>query len=196
VGQGIKKAIEEESHGRIEVIVDTTAGSIANARLIKEGKADIALIQNDIALRDSSVLRGIASLYTEVVQIVTRKELGITSINGLRDRKVSVGPKNSGTLSNAFTILGAFDIALKDTLYLSFGDAKDSLLAGTIHAAFITAGYPTPAIRYLEEARKINFVSMPNEMVRELRKNYPILYLQEFLVLITLNDIGIFLLLV
>ena len=73
----------------------TTAGSVANLRLISDGYIDLAIVQADLlsdaynatgAFTDKKYQKGykaVASLYTEACQIVVRNDSGITSVEDL-----------------------------------------------------------------------------------------------------------------
>ena len=120
----------------------STGASVANVNLLKEGKVDIAFIQNDIAyyastgtemFKDKKVesLKGLATLYPETVQIVTTKKTGIKTVADLKGKRVAVGAAGSGTEANARQILNIAGITYKDIKpqYLSFGDIADKLIA-------------------------------------------------------------------
>ena len=95
----------------------TTAGSVANLRLISDGYIDLAIVQADLlsdaynatgTFADKKYQKGykaVASLYTECCQIVVRKDSGITGIDDLINKTVSVGASESGTEKNAEQIL-------------------------------------------------------------------------------------------
>ena len=90
----------------------TTAGSVANLRLISDGYIDLAIVQADLlsdaynatgTFADKKYQKGykaVASLYTECCQIVVRKDSGITGIDDLINKTVSVGASESGTEKN------------------------------------------------------------------------------------------------
>ena len=94
-----------------------TAGSVANLRLISDGYIDLAIVQADLlsdaynatgTFADKKYQKGykaVASLYTECCQIVVRKDSGITGIDDLINKTVSVGASESGTEKNAEQIL-------------------------------------------------------------------------------------------
>ena len=118
----------------------STGASVANVNLLKEGKVDIAFIQNDIAyyaatgtemFKDKKVesLKGLATLYPETVQIVTTKKTGIKTVADLKGKRVAVGAAGSGTEANARQILNIAGITYKDIKpqYLSFGEAAQDL---------------------------------------------------------------------
>jgi len=182
LGKTFKKIIEKNNPD-IEIIILSTEGSIENAKLINSNSADIAFIQSDIAYYlyngermfkfPSQKISGIISLYTEAIQIIARKELNIEEISDLKGKIIAVGNKNSGTEFNSSAILSAVGIEYKDIneQFLSFTEAKKSLLNGKIDAAFITAGIPTPAITNMTD--NINLISIGLDTVTKLRKTYP-----------------------
>ena len=85
----------------------STGAAVANVNLLKEGKVEIAFLQNDIAyyavngtemFKDKKVpnIYGLATLYPETVQIVTLKKSGIKSIADFKGKKIAVGAACSG----------------------------------------------------------------------------------------------------
>ena len=85
----------------------STGASVANVNLLKEGKVDIAFIQNDIAyyavngaemFKDKKVgnLFGLATLYPETIQIVTTAKTGIKTVSGLTFYSISNGYVSPG----------------------------------------------------------------------------------------------------
>ena len=170
----------------ISISAESTGASVANINLIQEGKADLALIQNDIAFyaysgtemfagKKVDSLLGIATLYPEVIQIVATKRSGIQSIADLRGKKVAVGATGSGTEANARQILAAFGLKYSDLTpdYLAFGDAVNNLKDGHIDAAFLTSGLPTAAVTDLSSSHEIVIVPITGSQVDQLIKDYP-----------------------
>lgn len=182
IGLGIKESVENRNSD-IEVIVLSTEGSVENTKLLEADACQFAIIQSDIAQYfskgerifrfPSDKVKGVASLYTEPIQIVARKELGLERIQDLKGKRVAVGPKNSGTEFNSSIIISAYGIDYSDIdeCYLSFTEAKDSLLRGKIDVVFMTAGLPTPALS--EIASDITFISIRPDVIRHIRETYP-----------------------
>ncbi len=84
-------------------------------------EVELAIVQNDIASyayngqrqfegQPVKNMRGIATLYPEVIQIVVRRDAGIETIDDLRGKRVAVGAPGSGAEANAQQILNAFGI--------------------------------------------------------------------------------------
>src|SRR3954451_8818746 len=100
----------------IDANAETSGASAENMTTLKNGDAEIAFSQTDIAsyavngklmFENNKVdnVKAIATLYPETIQIVTTKESGITSVEDLKGKKVSVGAPGSGTVANAQQIL-------------------------------------------------------------------------------------------
>ena len=164
----------------------STGASVANINLIKDGKVEVALVQNDIAyyaangtemFKDKKVeaIQGIASLYNETIQIVTIEGKGIKTVADLKGKRVAVGALGSGTEANARQIMEIFGITYADIKpqYLSFGEAANGLKDGNIDVAFVTAGAPTAAIQDIAAQHKVALVSVPADKAEALIKKYP-----------------------
>ncbi len=170
----------------VEATAVTSGASVANARKLGSGEAELALLQNDIAyyayngvemFKDNPIknIRGIATLYPEVIQIVTLKDKGIKTIYDLKGKKVAVGAPGSGTAVDALQILEAAGINESNTHfeYLNFKEVADALKDGTIDAGFIVAGVPTSAVMELASVRDVYIVEVPDEIYEKLKEKYP-----------------------
>ncbi len=164
----------------------STGASVANINLLKDGKVELALVQNDIAyyaatgtemFKDKKVpvIQGIASLYNETIQIVTIEGKGIKTVADLKGKRVAVGALGSGTEANARQIMEIFGITYADIKpqYLSFGEAANGLKDGNIDVAFVTAGAPTAAIQDIAAQHKVALVGIPADKAEALIKKYP-----------------------
>ncbi|MDT8901764.1 TAXI family TRAP transporter solute-binding subunit [Anaeroselena agilis] len=164
----------------------STGASVANVNMLKDGKVDLALIQNDIAyyastgtemFKDKKVenFKGIATLYPETIQIVALEKSGIKTIADLKGKRVAVGARGSGTEANARQILEQYGITYNDikVQYLSFGEAASGLKDGNVDVAFVTAGFPTAAIQDIAVQNKVVLVPIEAAKADSLIKKYP-----------------------
>ena len=133
------KALEQslEKNAGCDVIIVETEGSGENAKLLSEGKVDLAIIQSGSRKVDDFSV--IAPLYPEVVHIVARNESSIQSIDGLKSHRVIIGPEGSGMQSSALRILKHYGIE-KNITTTSDVYFKDLLKHETIEAAIVTTG--------------------------------------------------------
>jgi TRAP transporter TAXI family solute receptor len=115
------------------------------------------------------VIRGVAVLYPEIIQIVVRADSGIRSLKDLEGKIVAVGAAGSGTAVEAEIILRVAGLWDKITpQYLDFRQAAESLKLGTVHSAFIVAGIPTAAVQELAATTPVNLVSIPQDLHSKL----------------------------
>ena len=161
----------------------STGASVANINLLKEGKVDIAFVQNDISYyavkglemfkgKEVKNLKALATLYPETIQIVTTAKTGVKTLADVKGKRVAVGAAGSGTEANARQILEAAGITYDDikVQYLSFGEAASALKDGNVDVAFVTAGFPTAAIQDLATQHDVVLLPVDAAMADKLIK--------------------------
>jgi len=158
MGCGIKRIIEDAYPNIVEVEVVETTGTIENLQLINNGQVDLALVQNDTAYYfshgqvmytlPSSKAMAVASLYTELIQILATRKSGIEHIDQLKGRRIRTGSPPED-IANSATIIFALDgweaSDLTD-VRCKFSEARQMLLSNQLDAAVVTAGIPTPLL--------------------------------------------------
>jgi len=181
LGTKLAEMLNKYSGGAITASASTSGASVANAQALAAGDTNLIFIQNDIAYyaykgiymfegKRVEVIRGVATLYPEIIQIVVRADSGIKSLEDLAGKVVAVGAAGSGTAVEAEIILRAAGLWDKITpQYLDFRQAAESIKLGTVHAAFIVAGIPTAAVQELAATTPVNLVSIPTELLEKLR---------------------------
>jgi TRAP transporter TAXI family solute receptor len=161
-------------------------GSVANVAAIAAGTAQSGFVQSDIAYwayngagiyngrPKVEVLRAIANLYPESVQIVVRKGSGIKSVRDLKGRKISLDEPGSGTLVDARLILQAFGMTEKDLQpqYFPAQRVADSLRDGTIDGFFSVSGYPQSSVADLAATVGIELVPIAGPEVDKLTSQF------------------------
>lgn len=163
----------------------TTGASAENLNLLADGKVEAAFVMSDAlsqALNGeasfSEPLEGIsqiATLYSNVVQIVARADAGIETIEDLKGKRVAVGDQGSGVELNARALLDGHGITYDDMQvdYLGYAEAADGLNAGRIDAAFLTSGLPNASVLELSETVDINIVKVEEENVLKIAEDHP-----------------------
>ncbi len=164
----------------------STGASVANINLLRDGKNEVIMVQNDICyyavnglemFKDKAFadIRGLVTLYNETCQVVTLAGKGINGIADLKGKRVAVGAAGSGAEANARQILEAAGLTYNDLTaqYLSFAEAANNLKDGNIDAAFLTAGHPTAAIQDIAASRKVALLSISPQIISALTAKYP-----------------------
>lgn len=167
----------------------STQGSVENVDSIADGRLESGLTQSDIAYwayngagiyrvkgRVES-LRAIANLYPESLHLVVRKDSGIRRVADLRGKRVSLGPKASGTRVDAAIVLEGHGLRADNIVphYLKPGPAGDRLRAGKLDAFFFVAGYPAAAIATLADETDIALVPISETAAMRIRMRFPFL---------------------
>ena len=146
--------------GSAEVL--TTAGSVANMRLLsgEERGADLAFVQGDTPTNGD--VRLVASLYSEVLHILLAKDAAseINTIFDLRGRRVALGEEDSGTRQLAQHILEHFRIEVGEDLALGPRATADALMSGTADAGFILTAIPSRLVAELAQKDAVRFLSL------------------------------------
>lgn len=156
-----KKLLEQD---KVEVTVLETLGSVENAKLIEEGRADIGFVQNGILKKEQlTKVESLASVYYEPLWVFYRNEgFEIDYIIQLISKKVAIGSIGSGTQDLAQTILNDNGINASNTTLLNIGSkkAKEQLLKGEIDAMFVVISPKSDIVKTLLEDPSINVLSI------------------------------------
>ncbi|WP_017755288.1 TAXI family TRAP transporter solute-binding subunit [Calidifontibacillus oryziterrae] len=170
----------------IQTNAEVSGASAENMTTLKDGNAEIAFSQTDIAsyakegklMFEGNVVdnvQAIGTLYPETIQIVTTAKSGIKSVEDLKGKTVSVGAPGSGVLANAQQVLEIHGLTFDDlkAQNLSFDESTGGIQDGSIDAAFITAGAPTGAVEGLAATEDVVIVPITQEKIDELIAKYP-----------------------
>jgi uncharacterized protein len=160
-----------------------TQGSVENLRLLEAGDGELAFSLGDTVSAawkgDSEAgfdapmkkLRGLAAIYRNYVQVVASESSGAKTLTELKGKRVSVGPKQSGTEINARAIFGAAGVSYTDfgrTDYLPFGQSANLIEKGDLDATMQSAGLGVNSIRHLSTAMPIRILAVPKDVVNKI----------------------------
>ena len=135
--------------------VQVTKGSIENLKLLESGDGELAFSLGDAvsaAWKGNAEagfrtpfgkLRGLAAIYHNYIQIVVSESSGVKTLLDLKGKRVSVGPKGSGTELNARAIFKAVGLTYADfalTDYRPFGQSAKMIEKGELDATLQSAG--------------------------------------------------------
>lgn len=175
----------------IEANSETSGASAENMTTLKNGDAEIAFTQTDIAsyAKEGKLMfegnavenvQAIGTLYPETIHIVTTADTGIKSVEDLKGKKVSIGAPGSGTAANAEQILEVHGLTLDDIEKqdLDFAESTEGIQDGAIDAAFVTAGSPAGAVEGLSATADVVIVPIAQDKIDALIEKYPY-YIQD-----------------
>ena len=160
-------------------------GENINALLTGQGEMAIAMADSVIQAVESfgayegkppaTSLRAMMGLWPNVCQIVTTEDSGIKAFTDMKGKRVGVGAPNSGVELNARMMFEAHGMTYADCKvdYLSYGEAIAQMRNGLCDVAFVTSGLGNATIMELGVSKKIAFVPVEGESLKNLITKYP-----------------------
>jgi TRAP transporter TAXI family solute receptor len=199
VGRAIADAYNQEAPPDKQITVCPSKGSLENVQKLSAHEATFALVQSDVAHAlwfnhpllkgddpcfpistalqdDSGQLQLITPLYSEVLHILIRPHLNVSSLADLRQRRVWIGGRQSGTFFTAERVLSAAGVRACDILEAESyknapgaADALKQLRTMRLDAVFYTGAVPTNAIQdAVEGSTEIRLLPLDYGLVKRL----------------------------
>lgn len=142
------------------VVTQSSAGSMANAKAVAEGRIDAGLVQADVAarayqgrgmrapLRD---LRTVTEFYIAKVHVVVRADSRITKIADLAGKRIAVGEAESGSDMAADALIEAYRLPVNRIKRFNVRRVKavEMLAKNEVDALITVENEPAPAITEL-----------------------------------------------
>lgn len=163
--------------------VQATKASVENLNLLEQGKGEIAFSLGDSVKAavegDQEAgfpgklekLRGLAAIYPNYIQIVATAESGITTLEDLKGKSLSVGAPASGTELNARAIFAAAGMSYDDigrVEYLPFAESVELMKNRQLDATLQSAGLGVASIRDLAATVPISVVAVDPAIVEKI----------------------------
>ena len=177
--QKYKELLEVEE---INLSIITTEGSIEAQKKLLNHEVDFAFVQSGTEDENISVLANIAY---EPIWIFHRDK-NLTSFDGLKNKRVSIGNHNSGTLPIAKELLKTSNINNTncELLHLSTNEALKAFKEKKIDVLFYVASYPAKLVSELMLKPNIYLLDFPKAIAYRQYflkegKDYQVLNLQK-----------------
>ncbi len=178
-GGGVAEIWSKHVDG-VKAVAEVTGASVENIKLAHKGETVIGLVMGDVAMaayngtdafqdKKQNVL-ALATMYPNLLQVVTLKDSGITNIEQVKGRNISTGSPGSGTNFMAEAVLKALDIPLdsyKDSR-LSFTESANALRDGTIDVGIWCVGPGTSSILDLATTHEITILPFTGEQTQKI----------------------------
>jgi TRAP transporter TAXI family solute receptor len=156
----------ELARTNVALRVMQTAGSLENLALLRNPQSgvSVALVQGGtIKPEDGSDLESLGTVFYEPLWLFRRREAGGTGLDGLRGKKIAIGPDRSGTQAIALELLKrhGIDQQVSELLPLATRESGDRLLAGDIDGAFMVASWDAPEVKQLLDSKDVELSGYP-----------------------------------
>jgi len=171
----IAESVAGDGSGLV-IHVETSPGSKANLDALLAGKVDLAIVQSNVAASHPALqsrVRGIASLYTESLQIAVPMDSAAYEINDLRGLHIFLGEEGSGSIDDARRLLNAAGVFRTEYIPVTAKviDLPRQFADGSIEAAILTAGVPHPGLQSVKSG--IRLLGLSPELVKGLLSDNP-----------------------
>lgn len=184
VGAAIGNAVSEA--GKLNVLVQATAGSNENVAMAQSGDIDLGMANCDALYAAYNGIMGyadagkqdiqqVAALYESQLHVFVTEKSGINDISELKGKKVCIGSQGTSYLFINEAILNAYGITLNDVtpFYMSYAEAAEALANGDIDAAFQTGGYPIAGIQQYAATTAFRMLPVSDEVISKVNAEYP-----------------------
>jgi TRAP transporter TAXI family solute receptor len=164
----------------IKAVAEVTGASVENVKLAHKGETVVGEVMGDVAVagfQGLSKFKGkkhdilsMAIMYPNLLQVVTLKSSGITSLEQVKGRNISTGSPGSGTNFMAEAVLKApwrRKGHYKDSR-LSFTESANALRDGTIDVGFWSVGPGTSSILDLATTHEIHIIGITSEQADQI----------------------------
>jgi TRAP transporter TAXI family solute receptor len=184
-GAGISALTTRDIEG-LTVTAEVTQGVTENARLMANNESEMGFAYGSTAYNISrglaefageqyKGLRAVANIHDGALNFVTlQRNSSITKLDDLVGKKVSIGPRGSGSASVATEFLQSVGLFDRITIqYLSFTDSANSLKDNQIDAFVIGGTSPIPALIELEATNPLRFLEVEPAKVTQFIEQFP-----------------------
>jgi hypothetical protein len=181
-GGGLADLLSDELPD-VPTTAETTSASVDNLLLVANGDSDIAFsladsaidaVEGDESFEQPEPLRALATIYSNITQVVVLADSDIETIEDMEGRTISVGSPGSGTEVIALRL---FDVAGLDAdeditkRQLGVGESVQALRDGSIEGFFWSGGVPTGAVTDLATTDAIRLLNL-REYLAPMRERF------------------------
>ncbi|HIK46881.1 MAG TPA: TAXI family TRAP transporter solute-binding subunit [Leptolyngbyaceae cyanobacterium M65_K2018_010] len=155
----------------IEVL--ETNGSAENMALLRDGQAQIALVQSDTPVEPP--VRAVALLFPEMFHLLARTEAQINSVADLAGKRVALMPEGSGSYALFWPLSEHYGLTPESmiTLPMPPAEAHAALANGEVDALFRVITLGNASVKELLQSEAIEL--LPLDQVDALRLSLPYL---------------------
>ena len=150
----------------IELRLLPTSGAMENLALLRDkgSKVDVGFLQSGITSeKESPDLKSLGTVFYEPLWFFARDKYLVKGIQGLRAKKISIGPEGSGGRYLALKLLkrNGLDQGFADLLALTPQEAGEKLIRGEIDAAIMLTSWDAPVVQRLLNTNGIEPANFP-----------------------------------
>jgi TRAP transporter TAXI family solute receptor len=169
VARALGKVLAQK--GGVDIEIKTSSGSRENLTALEQGKADLALLQNDISSTQS--VHSITILYEEALHLIVRNDFNSTE--QLKGSVIAIGNRGGGTEGIALATLNHMGIN-KNNITLRRESLETSLTHlenGEVECVCIVTGVGNATISKFLARGKLTLLPIGSNPHDNLKLSYP-----------------------
>ncbi len=184
---GAVQRLVNDQNPTIRLAVQSTNGSISNLEALANGNLDFAIAQSDWAYyaakggmppfaEGNPDLRAILALHSELLAIVVKADSNINDIDGLKGRKINLGPTGSGPRNLMTAIFQTLNWGVGEMgalLDLPFAEQANALCSGQVDAIVYLVPHPNAAVQDALTRCATKMLPLNSRAVDQLIANNP-----------------------
>lgn len=195
IGNSMAQIWNKNLAGKVRASAQATAGTPQNIELMMDGEVQVAIGQNGVCYygynatetyKDQpgfpyKTMRGMFTLYPNVMQWVVRKGSGIKSVADFKGKRIVPGQVASATEINSREMFSVYGLNyMKDkgetnvqAEYLGYNETADQIKNNLLDGTHIAGGVPTAVVIDMLSADAGELISMEQEKIDEICKRFP-----------------------
>jgi TRAP transporter TAXI family solute receptor len=157
----------------VEVQLRSTAGSVETAELLRDPRSGVSvgLMQGGVAgvmqgggAANTAGLESLGAVAYEPLWWFRRREIEGVGADGLRGRKIAIGPPGSGTRALSLELIkrNGMERQVGELLPLGPREAAEKLKAGEIDVAFMMTSWDAPVVQDLLADERVALSGFPH----------------------------------
>jgi TRAP-type uncharacterized transport system substrate-binding protein len=151
----------------VEVQLRSTAGSVETAALLRDPRAGVSvgLMQGGVVgAANTAGLESLGTVAYEPLWWFRRRENQGVGADGLRGRKIAIGPQGSGTRALSLELIKrtGMERQIGELLALGPREAAEKLKAGEIDVAFMMTSWDAPVVQELLVDERVALSGFPH----------------------------------
>ena len=188
LGGAMAKVITD-TYPQIKVTAEVTGGTADNLKLLKNEQVELALSTNDQAFlaykgegsfKDGAVtnFKGLLGGHAIIWQFYTLKSSGITSLAGVKGKRISLGAPGSIGGPTGQIVFDAHGLKMGTDYrpeYIGHGDGPGALLDGRVDGVLIISSTPVGAVTDITSRRgeEVVFLNPEKAILDKLLQQHP-----------------------
>jgi uncharacterized protein len=164
------KTVVERHNPRVKITLLETGGTVANLKMLEDGRAQLATAQADVLPGPRA--RSVAVLYDDVFQLLVAGDSTFRNLTDLRGKRIALA-QTGGQFQSFLRVAEHLNLHREDFVFVGTDDAAalDAFQKGSADAIFRVRALGDPNIERLVQTGKVRF--LPIDQAAAMRIRYP-----------------------